>query len=60
MRRGNIRRRQCEEKRQCGEGSEKHPENILSKDELLDNVMMYWLTNSATSSARLYWVLSKV
>jgi pimeloyl-ACP methyl ester carboxylesterase len=39
----------------CGEGSAKHPENILTKDELLDNVMMYWLTNSATSSARLYW-----
>ncbi len=39
----------------CGEGEEQHPENILSKDELLDNVMMYWLTNSAASSARLYW-----
>ena len=32
-----------------------HPENVLSKDELLDNVMMYWLTNCAASSARLYW-----
>lgn len=32
-----------------------HPENVLTKDELLDNVMMYWLTNSAASSARLYW-----
>ncbi|MDH5672648.1 MAG: epoxide hydrolase 1 [Myxococcales bacterium] len=32
-----------------------HPENVLSRDELLDNVMLYWLTNSATSSARLYW-----
>ena len=32
-----------------------HPENVLSRDELLDNVMMYWATNSATSSARLYW-----
>jgi epoxide hydrolase len=32
-----------------------HPENILTRDELLDNVMMYWATNSATSSARLYW-----
>jgi pimeloyl-ACP methyl ester carboxylesterase len=39
----------------CGEGVEQHPENILSKDELLDNVMMYWLTNSAASSGRLYW-----
>jgi pimeloyl-ACP methyl ester carboxylesterase len=32
-----------------------HPENVLSRDELLDNVMLYWVTNSATSSARLYW-----
>ena len=32
-----------------------HPENVLTKDELLDNVMLYWLTASATSSARLYW-----
>ena len=33
----------------------KHPENILSKDEMLDNVMLYWLNNCAASSARLYW-----
>ncbi|MCZ6828898.1 MAG: alpha/beta fold hydrolase [Gammaproteobacteria bacterium] len=39
----------------CGEGEQQHPENVLSKDELLDNVMMYWLTNSAASSGRLYW-----
>jgi epoxide hydrolase len=32
-----------------------HPENALSRDEMLDNVMLYWLTNSGTSSARLYW-----
>jgi pimeloyl-ACP methyl ester carboxylesterase len=32
-----------------------HPENVLTRDELLDNVMLYWVTNSATSSARLYW-----
>ncbi len=32
-----------------------HPENILTKDELLDNVMLYWLTASGASSARLYW-----
>ena len=31
------------------------PTNVLTEDELLDNVMMYWLTNSAASSARLYW-----
>ena len=32
-----------------------HPENVLSRDELLDNVMLYWVTNSAASSARIYW-----
>ena len=32
-----------------------HPENILSRDELLDNVMMYWWSNAGASSARLYW-----
>jgi len=32
-----------------------HPENVFTRDELLDNVMMYWATNSAASSARLYW-----
>jgi pimeloyl-ACP methyl ester carboxylesterase len=32
-----------------------HPENVLSRDELLDNVMIYWATNSGSSSARLYW-----
>ena len=33
----------------------RHPENVLSRDELLDNVMLYWLNNCAASSARLYW-----
>ncbi len=32
-----------------------NPENVVSKDEMLDNVMLYWLTASAASSARLYW-----
>ncbi|MFL2993769.1 MAG: epoxide hydrolase family protein [Acidimicrobiales bacterium] len=32
-----------------------HPENALTRDELLDNVMLYWLTASGASSARLYW-----
>lgn len=32
-----------------------HPENILTRDELLDNVMLYWVTETAASSARLYW-----
>ena len=32
-----------------------HPENAFSRDELLDNVMLYWLTGTGASSARLYW-----
>ncbi|MEG3586191.1 MAG: epoxide hydrolase [Actinomycetota bacterium] len=32
-----------------------HPENTLTRDELLDNVMLYWLTATGASSARLYW-----
>ena len=32
-----------------------HPENALSRDDMLDNIMLYWATGSATSSARIYW-----
>lgn len=32
-----------------------HPEKVLSRDELLDNVMLYWVPGAAASSARLYW-----
>ncbi|MBW2244193.1 MAG: alpha/beta fold hydrolase [Deltaproteobacteria bacterium] len=32
-----------------------HPENALTRDEMLDNVMLYWLPATAASSARLYW-----
>jgi pimeloyl-ACP methyl ester carboxylesterase len=31
------------------------PERALTKDEMLDDITLYWLTNTATSSARLYW-----
>ena len=34
------------------------PERLLARDDFLDNVTLYWLTNSATSSARLYWETS--
>ncbi len=33
----------------------KHPENAVSREELIDNVMFYWLTDTGASSARLYW-----
>lgn len=31
------------------------PYDALSRDQILDNVMLYWLTASGASSARLYW-----
>ncbi len=31
------------------------PERSLTKDEMLDDITLYWLTNTAISSARLYW-----
>jgi pimeloyl-ACP methyl ester carboxylesterase len=32
-----------------------HPESSYTRDQLITNVMLYWLTQTATSSARLYW-----
>jgi pimeloyl-ACP methyl ester carboxylesterase len=32
-----------------------HPEDAVRRERLLDNIMMYWLTNAGASSARLYW-----
>jgi pimeloyl-ACP methyl ester carboxylesterase len=32
-----------------------HPENVITRDELLDNLMLYWLPRAGASSARLYW-----
>ena len=34
------------------------PERLLSRDDFLDNVTLYWLTNTATSAARIYWETS--
>jgi pimeloyl-ACP methyl ester carboxylesterase len=31
------------------------PHRLLSKNEMLDDITLYWLTNTAASSARLYW-----
>ncbi len=31
------------------------PERLLNRDDVLDDVTLYWLTNTATSAARLYW-----
>lgn len=43
------------EKFQAWSDCDGHPENVFTRDELLDNVMLYWATNSGASSARLYW-----
>ena len=32
-----------------------HSAGDLTRDDVLDNITLYWLTNSAISSARLYW-----
>jgi pimeloyl-ACP methyl ester carboxylesterase len=34
---------------------DKQPSGGLTRDHVLDNITMYWLTNTSTSSARLYW-----
>lgn len=31
------------------------PEKVLGQDRMIDDIMMYWLTNTGTSSARFYW-----
>ena len=31
------------------------PEDALTPDEMLDNIMLYWLPRTGASSARLYW-----
>ncbi len=32
-----------------------HPEDVLTREELIDNVMLYWVNATGASSARLYW-----
>ena len=34
---------------------DRHPEDAYTRDELLDNVMLFWLPGTGASSARLYW-----
>jgi pimeloyl-ACP methyl ester carboxylesterase len=35
------------------------PAGNLTRDHVLDNITLYWLTNTATSAARLYWEFSQ-
>ena len=39
----------------AGTDSDGDPANVLTMDEMLDNVMLYWLPGTGASSARLYW-----
>jgi pimeloyl-ACP methyl ester carboxylesterase len=34
---------------------EGNPSGGLTRDHILDNITLYWLTNTATSAARMYW-----
>ncbi|TIR31916.1 MAG: epoxide hydrolase 1 [Mesorhizobium sp.] len=34
------------------------PERVLDRTDVLDNITLYWLTNTGTSAARLYWETS--
>ncbi len=43
------------EKFQAWTDNDGMPESALSVDAMLDAITLYWLTNSAASSARLYW-----
>ncbi|MDN5780446.1 MAG: epoxide hydrolase [Luteimonas sp.] len=35
--------------------SDGEPERVLTRDEMLDDITLYWLTNSAASASRFYW-----
>ena len=35
--------------------SNRNPEAVLTRDAMLDNIMLYWLTATAASSARVHW-----
>ena len=35
--------------------SDGEPERVLTQDEMLDDITLYWLTNSAASASRFYW-----
>jgi pimeloyl-ACP methyl ester carboxylesterase len=43
------------EKFQAWTDCDGHPENVLRRDEMLDNIMLYWLPRTGASAARLYW-----
>ena len=38
-----------------GHTSHGHPAGDLTREDVLDNITLYWVTSTAVSSARLYW-----
>jgi len=43
------------EKFQAWSDCDGDPESVFTRDQLITNVMLYWVTQTAASSARLYW-----
>jgi microsomal epoxide hydrolase len=39
---------------------EGYPDGCLTRDEILDNITLYWITNTGASAARLYWENARV
>jgi pimeloyl-ACP methyl ester carboxylesterase len=37
-----------------------HPFGDLTRDDILDNIMLYWVTNTGASAARLYWENARI
>jgi pimeloyl-ACP methyl ester carboxylesterase len=40
---------------QIAHAFEGHPEGDLTRDQILDDITLYWLTDTGASAARLYW-----
>lgn len=40
-------------------GTRGNAEGSFTQDEMLDDIMLYWLPNSGTSAARLYWEMNQ-
>jgi pimeloyl-ACP methyl ester carboxylesterase len=45
---------------QLSHAFEGHPEGSLTRDEFLNDITLYWVTNTGTSAARLYWESARV
>jgi pimeloyl-ACP methyl ester carboxylesterase len=35
--------------------SDGHPDRVIGRDEILDDITLYWLTNTGAASSRFYW-----